>query len=197
MKGQNLYFSAVFSKLLDEWLSEYTVDEYGDKRRRTQADFAKLVGIHPNMITRYKKGEAYPQDQDRLEWIAQALNVDVNTFIPTTPTEKLAFDLEYRKEVYSEILDLEFQMIQEIGIDLGFWKFFISIEGVYDLFPFEFPDKWTSDMVQGKKNSKGQKVGFTKNDLLFVKQLQHEAETTISVLMIKELLKKSRKDEEQ
>ena len=192
MKGQNLYFSAVFSKLLDEWLAEYTTNEYGEKKKRTQADFARQCGnIHPNMITRYKKGEAFPSESI-LQCIADFFNVEIDTFFPTTEAEKLAFDLDYREKAFSEILDLEYQMIQEMGIDLGFWKFFTSIEGIYDLFPFENHDQWTTDMIQGKKNSKGQKVGFTKNDLLFVKQLQHEAETTISVLLIKELLKKGR-----
>ena len=148
------------------------------------------------MITRYKKGEAFPSESV-LQCIADFFNVEVNTFFPTTETERLAFDLDYRKDFLSELIDIELQMIQEIGIGLGFWKFFISIEGIYDLFPFELPDQWTNEMVQGKKNSKGQKVGFTKNDLLFVKQLQHEAETTVSVLMIKELIKKNRKDDEQ
>lgn len=195
MKGQNLYFSTVFSKKLDEWLSKEEYDEYGNKKRRTQADFAKHVGLHPNMITRYKKGEAYPQDQERLEWIAQALDSDVSDFIPATPTEKLAFDDEYRESFLSNMIDLELQMIQSMGIDLGFWKFFISIEGIYDFFPFEYPDRWIPEMIQGKKNSRGKKVGFTKKDLIFVKELQNETETTISVLSIKKLIQNNSKGE--
>ena len=72
MKSKNQYFSEVFSDLLKEWCKA---------NGSTQAKFADAVGIHPNMISRYKKGEAYPTD-DVIEWIAQALNVDKSVFFP-------------------------------------------------------------------------------------------------------------------
>lgn len=187
MKGKNIYFATVFNRLLENWKNE---------NHMTQDDFSALTGIHRNSITKYKKGEAYPMDS-AIQEICKTFNVAPSVFIPTTPAEKIAFDEEYRNAFINDLLDEELETIQASGIDIGFWKFFISIDNVYDLFPFEYQNQWTNDMVQGKKNSSGQKVGFTQKDLEFVKQLQHEAETTVSVLMIKELLKRKRKDDSQ
>lgn len=72
MKSKNQYFSEVFSELLEEWCKT---------NGSTQASFAEAVGVHPNMISRYKRGEAYPTD-DVIDWIAQALNVDKSAFFP-------------------------------------------------------------------------------------------------------------------
>lgn len=189
MKGRNLYFSIVFSKLLDEWLKGDISDTNGMTRKRTQVDFANRVGLHPNMITRYKKGEAYPQDEERMQWIADAFGVDLNIFTPSTPAEKIAFDEEYRLSAMKDTLDTEIEIVKSHGIHIGFWSFFTSIKNIYDLFPFEQIDDWTG-VVGGKYNSKGEKVGFTSKDLIFVKHLQDEVETTVTVLLIKSLMGK-------
>lgn len=72
MKAKNQYFANAFSDLLRKWCKTH-----GSK----QEDFAKVVGVHANMITRYKKGEAYPTDEV-IERIAQILNVDKSVFFP-------------------------------------------------------------------------------------------------------------------
>lgn len=192
MKGKNLFFSLKFSKLLDEWLSECTIDEDGNTKRRTQKDFAEMVGLHPNMISRYRKGNAYPGD-DQLSWIAQALNVDVSEFIPTTDTERLAFDENYRTNFYKDILALELGLVESIGIDKSFWWFFTEQKNIYDIFPFEKANnECEENMIFGKKNSSGKKVGFTKEDLEYVKYLQEEVETFIFSLLIKKHIEKER-----
>lgn len=184
MKGKYLFFSAKFSRLLEDWLAVTSTDEEGNIKKRTQKDFADYVGITQNMVTRYKKAEAYPSETT-LEWIAQAFGVDVDTFIPTTTAEKIAFDEEYLNEFVEEIQEEEIKLIQEIGIDIGFWSFFTSIEKIYDIFPFEQIDDWNG-VIFGRKNSKGQRVGFTKNDLLLVKKIQDDCEQHATLIMIKQ-----------
>ena len=96
----------------------------------------------------------------------------------------------------SELTEIEIEIINTFGINPAFWVFFVSIEHIYDLFPFEVApaDEWRSDMVFGKKNSLGKCVGFTKKDLQLVKYFQSEAMTLITLLSMKELLNKEPSD---
>lgn len=184
MKGKYLFFASKFSSLLNDWLAVTYEDEEGNTKKRTQKDFADYVGITQNMVTRYKKAEAYPSE-DTLDWIAKAFGVDVDTFIPTTTAEKIAFDEEYQKKFVEETSEEEIQLIQKAGINIGFWSFFTSMHNIYDIFPFEQIDDWNG-VVFGRKNSNGQRVGFTKNDLIRVKKIQDECEQHATLLMIKE-----------
>lgn len=114
MKSKNQYFSEVFSNLLKDWCKT---------NGSTQTAFANIVGVHPNMISRYKKGEAYPTD-DVIDWIAQALKVDKSIFFPDKrqialeEIGRIAVDPETQKRLermtrITELSDV-FQKLQEV-----------------------------------------------------------------------------------
>ena len=80
--GRNGYFAQIITRKIKVWCEENDA---------TQQDFCRKVGLHPNMITRYKKGKAYPTDEV-LEAMCYVLGCDANEFIPVVKKEKTLSD---------------------------------------------------------------------------------------------------------
>ena len=190
MNGRNQYFASVFSTELDRWKQT---------TGKTQADFAEITGIHPNSISRYKKGDAFPTPPV-IYTICKTLNVEESIFYPQTTAERLLFDEEFRTEFLSKSIDEDLEIVKAAGIDLGFWSFFLSINLIRDVFPFEIPpaESYSGNIVFGGTNKAGKKTGFTAEDLLYVKHLQDEVETIVMVMAIRESMAREakRKDNE-
>ena len=90
--------------------------------------------------------------------------------------------------------------MEAAGINLGFWSFFLSINLIRDVFPFEISpaNEYSGSIVFGNTNHAGKKTGFTAKDLLYVKHLQDEVETIVMVMAIRESMAREakRKDNE-
>lgn len=90
--GRNYYFSRVFTQKLKMWCEENDA---------TQQDFCSKVGVTKNMITRYKKGEAYPT-VEVLKTICSVFECAVDEFIPIVTKQKTLADFT-TKELLAEI----------------------------------------------------------------------------------------------
>lgn len=190
MSERNLFFATVFSRELDRWKNE---------TGNNQEAFGELTGIHPNSISRYKKGAAFPT-APVLDIICKTLGVNESIFFPSTPVEKLLYDEEFRTDYFTKLVEEDLEIVKSAGIHPGFWSFFSSINLIRDIFPFEIPpsDEYKGSIVFGNTNSAGKKTGFTENDLLYVKHLQNEVETIIMVMAIREsMLREHKRKEEQ
>ncbi len=189
MSERNTFFSMVFSKELDRWKKA---------TRHTQSDFSEMTGIHPNSISRYKKGTAFPTGPALAE-ICKILQVEENVFYPSTIADRLLYDEEYRYETVKKSIDEDMEIVKVAGINLGFWQFFLSIDLIRDIFPFEIPpsDNYQGSIVFGAENCAGKKTGFTAKDLQYVKHLQDEIKTIISVMAIREAMLKENRKEDQ
>lgn len=109
------------------------------------------------------------------------------------------FDEEFRTEFLSKSIDEDLEIVKAAGIDLGFWSFFLSINLIRDVFPFEIPpaESYSGNIVFGGTNKAGKKTGFTAEDLLYVKHLQDEVETIVMVMAIRESMAREAKKKGQ
>lgn len=79
---RNIYFSQIFKEKIKEWCKANGC---------TQAEFADAVGIHPNMVSRYTKGKAYPAEE-LLKKMCSVFGCSYNDFIPVVKKEKTLAD---------------------------------------------------------------------------------------------------------
>ena len=191
MNGRNQYFASVFSSELDRWKQA---------TGKTQAEFAEITGIHPNSISRYKKGDAFPTPPV-IDVICKTLSVEESIFYPSTDLDKLLYDEDFRNDFSAKLTEKELEIVQSAGINLGFWSFFLSMNLIRDVFPFEIPpaDEYSGNIVFGNTNHAGKKTGFTAKDLLYVKHLQDEVEAIVTTMAIRESITKEliRKDDQK
>lgn len=206
VKDKNKYFAEVFTKLLSDWLKECDIDEYGEPQKRTQLSFINAykeanngASLHPNMISRYKKGESFPNDPEAL---ARVFNVDSSVFFPSSFQDRMVYDEDFRKKVYLEIGEEELRILKEYGIDMYFYEAITHTDHFADLFPFE--KEPTNQMPMGLltwfKNRNGENVGLTDNDLLLIKDIQEEIHKTLMLILIRETIRKDdekKKNEQQ
>ena len=89
---RNTYFAQIFEQKIKAWCKT---------NKATQQDFCNRVGVHPNMITRYKQGKAYPT-KEVLEIMCSVLGCNANEFIPVAKKEKTLSDYT-TQELLAEI----------------------------------------------------------------------------------------------
>lgn len=78
MMERNVYFACIFEQKIKEWCKT---------NNAKKQDFCNKVGIHTNMIARYRKGIAYPTNEV-LEKMCSVLGCSPNDFIPVVKKEK-------------------------------------------------------------------------------------------------------------
>lgn len=92
---RNKFFSQVFSQKLKKWCQAN-----GAK----QADFCQQIGVHTNMIARYKSGTAYPtpETMDRICSILGCSKEDLIPDVDMIKPEKTLADFS-TKELLAEL----------------------------------------------------------------------------------------------
>ena len=175
MNDRNSYFATIFSRELDRWKKE---------TKKSQEDFAIAIGLSgKNMITRYKKGTAYPEPKT-LDCICEVLGVDESMFYPLTYEDKFLYDKEFRNSEIDHILDMEEALVDSAEINWNFWNYFWELDIANTMFPFSPGNKVELRIVTPKRIQ----VSINKEDLSFVKQLQDEIEEYITMILMKKAL---------
>ena len=183
MNDRNSYFAAVFSRELDRWKKD---------TKKSQEDFAIAIGLSgKNMITRYKKGTAYPEPET-FERICSELGVDQSIFHPDPNSfEDMFFhDADFRQKIAMSVLDTEKKSIEIAEISPYFWHFLWRIPGIqalfpstgdYQLFPHHIPN--THDWV-----------AISAEDLDYIYQLQEDVTEYLTLLLVKKSLSSKLKE---
>ena len=70
--NRNKFFAQVFSRKLKEWCKENGLK---------QADFGQQIGVHANMVARYKSGNAYPTPE-KMDRICSVLGCTTEELVP-------------------------------------------------------------------------------------------------------------------
>ncbi len=176
MYDRNRYFASVLSRELDRWKKE---------KGKTQGEFANLIPVQENMITRYKKGKAYPSEGVLLR-ICKELGVESSIFVPQTFEEYFEYDPSFRKCVDSDMKRREDKSLCNAGIDPNFWKYFWSHPDTLRFFPLSFKKSESKKLFL--MNCPIGKIWITDDDLKLVAELQKEINECFSIVLLKKAL---------
>lgn len=131
MNRKNEYFANKFTKLLEQWKKD---------NKKSQADFAELTHIHPNNISRYKKGDVFPSDSV-LTTIAKTLNVSTDCFYPSGD-ERFFYDDNLRYNQTIDSLKKGATIAESYGISCDFYRWLAYSTNGFENFPFELSREW-------------------------------------------------------
>lgn len=183
MNDRNSYFAAVFSRELDRWKKE---------TKQSQEEFAYAIGLQSkNMITRYKKGEAYPEPE-KLESICSVLGVDQSIFHPDPNSfdDMFFYDTDFRHKVTQSVIDTERKAIDRAEISPFFWHFLWRIPGIQALFPFAGEYQLFPHHIPNTHDWKT----ITAEDLDYIHQLQEDVTEYLTMLLVKKSLSSKLKE---
>lgn len=175
MSERNKFFADIFKKELDRWKKD---------TGKKQVDFADLIGVTENMISKYRGGKAYPA-ADILDSICNVLGVEESIFYPQSYEDKFHYDEDFRSKEIDRILDLEEALVNSAGINWNFWNYFWEHDIADTLFPVT-PGKKIELRISTPKRTT---VSLNKEDLALVKQIQDEIEEYITLILMKKALK--------
>lgn len=147
-KTTSEYFGRRFNEALAKWKKE---------SGKTQDDFSKEAFVSPNMITRYKKGEAFPSDAV-LEDICKVLGVDEDCFIPTGSDE-----YKYSSAYITDLIKQKKSLAEDIGLNIGFMDLVINSTNFIEEYPFWTPIDFSGNIIEGKYQRR--KLAKTEVDL--------------------------------
>lgn len=177
MNERNSYFASVFSRELDRWKKE---------NGSTQAVFSEITGIHPNSLSRYRKGEAYPTDPVMNE-ICAKLGVDKSIFYPQTFEDWFVSSEEFRRGVFADQEAKEIEALRNADIDILFWEFLWRKIPYTKMFMPIYESNNEDDLIFLKKIHDDLFKVF-RQDIDFVHDLQNEVIEYISMVLIKKAL---------
>ena len=121
------YFSKVFTELLNQWKREHN---------KSQADFADIIGAHPNSISRYKKARDFP-NESTLGAIAKEFGVSIDVFYPNTDIEKFIYDSRFFDKIAKAWSTRYIDAFEKYGIKYTFFEFLEYSTFHFGVFDFE------------------------------------------------------------
>ena len=175
MSERNKFFADTFKKELNRWKKD---------TGKKQVDFADLIGVTENMISKYRGGNAYPAG-DILDSICNVLGVEESIFYPQSYEDRFHYDEDFRSKEIDRILDLEEALVNSAGINWNFWNYFWEHDIADTLFPVT-PGKKIELRIPTPKRTT---VCLNEEDLALVKQIQDEVEEYIALILMKKALK--------
>lgn len=89
------------------------IKELRKGRRLSQEELAELIGIEPRHMSRIEVGKSYPS-LDRLERIANALNVDLRDFFDFGHLEARPVKMDQISEMLNEMTDDDLKKVTRI-----------------------------------------------------------------------------------
>lgn len=177
MNVKNAFFAKVFIRELDRWKEE---------NNSSQEDFADRIGVHPNMISRYKKGTKHPTEK-RLNSICQVLNVEKSIFFPHTFEDWFSSSEEFRRGVFADQESRECTALREAGVDLLFWEYlWRKIPYTKMVMPLHESDR-DEDLIFLKKFPDDLYKVY-RQDIEFVRHLQDDVAEYIAMQLTKKAL---------
>lgn len=187
MNDRNSYFADVFSRELDRWKKETA---------KSQEDFAIAIGLSgKNMISRYKKGTAYPEPKT-LKQICEVLGVDRSVFYPQTFYDKFRYSKEVRDQFFRENLIDKRCKLEEMGIDLNFWSFlWRKIPYTANFFPVSSSQR-TEDVLFLENVQENDLAVIYQQDLDIIADIQADVIEYTTMQLIKRILNKHLSDAE-
>lgn len=163
VSNRNAFFAEVFTRELNRWKQE---------QHKTQEDFAEEIQVGPNMVSRYKKGEAYPADST-MEEICRVLQVEKSIFYPQSFEDRIKYDEDTKARVKLILQEMEMESITDSGINYLFWEFlWKTIPNIKRLLPSSVHEKKEGFLFQ--KTIQDEPELFDQTDLDFIANLQKD-----------------------
>ena len=189
---RRLYFADVFSEQLQRW-----------KRinKKTDKDFANAIGVHPNMIPKWKQGKSYPQAA-KMDAICKEMGVSESVFNPFTD-----FDNDYVKNASRKEKSKYLQMYaDENGLDEEFFSWLVKQPNFVRDFPFhsiettkiyqdilptmppeEHPEEMQFPLLKFEfEDDFGNRIMMVKEDLDFVLEIQEKQKRYVNLFCLAE-----------
>ena len=161
VSNRNAFFAEVFTRELNRWKQE---------QHKNQEDFAEEIQVVPNMISRYKKGDAYPADST-MEEICRVLQVEKSIFYPQSFEDRMKYDEETQKRVKLILQEMELESITDSGINFLFWEFlWQAVPNIKRLLPSSIHEAQNGFLFQKKIHDEVE--SFVQSDLDFIADLQ-------------------------
>ena len=177
MSERNAFFANAFARELDKWKKE---------TRRSQQDFAELIDVEPNMITRYKQGKAHPGDE-RMEAICKVLGVEKAVFYPQTFADWFESSEDFRNGIFRNMEQMEWEALRKADISILFWELlWKQIPYTQHLLPLCGDDQ-EENLLFIRKSEDGI-CEIHRRDLEFMKKLQDDVMEYMTMALIKGVL---------
>lgn len=177
---RRIYFGDAFTEQMETWKR---------KNHKTEKDFAKRIGVHPNMVTNWKQGKSFPQAANMAAICAEfgIKESDFNPFIDFSGEYVRNAGRKDKSRYLQEYADAN-------GLDEDFYSWLIKRPDFVRVFPFhsietaaswqnvmpteppeDHPDEKAFSLVKFEfEDDYGHRKMMVKEDIDFILDIQEE-----------------------